>query len=381
MSSGDRPRLRLLLFNSSGVLAQLRWVGFRRMDLQTEVANDAEEILSALRGSEALPDAVILEHCPANLDAFKVCQRIRDELGHADLPLVVISKTSISHGMLARINDSRCNEVLTSPLAPGQLHFTLCKYLDMPKRCEEQLAAAGPVTVEGETLATGRVCDVSRQGARIQLPEPFETKPGQQVQCSFGAEPGMQMEARVIWRRASGGGTQLAVQFADLPAGVVSRLENLATWRLESADGRHRVILHQSLTETSSFSELVPLVDGPCTFELRSVAMINSIGVSRWITMLRQLDDKEISYSFSRCSVAFCTQANYLAEMLGRGKVLSFFIPLECPSCGQEVEREVEADQITRTDAPELPVFDCPSCGAALHFADLPQRFFQFLSG
>ena len=31
-------------------------------------------------------------------------------------------------------------------------------------------------------------------------------------------------------------------------------------------------------------------------------------------------------------------------------------------------------------DAPELPVFDCPSCGETLHFADLPQRFFQFLS-
>jgi len=43
-------------------------------------------------------------------------------------------------------------------------------------------------------------------------------------------------------------------------------------------------------------------------------------------------------------------------------------------------ERELQADQIKPIDAPELPLFDCPGCGTTLCFADLPQRFFQFLA-
>lgn len=381
MSTDDSPRLKLLVSNASIILAQLRGASFRRMELQIEVADSAEEILTALDGDAGLPDAVVLQFCPSRLDAFRLCQQIREELGHADLPLVVISETSISQNMLVMINESGCDEVLTAPLSPGQLHFVLCKYLKMPERCEEQLASACPVTVQGDTLVRGRVCDVSTRGVRIQLPEAFEARPGQQVRCSFGAEPDMQLEAEVVWRRASGeSGTELALRFDEVPEGLVSRLENLATWRLEAADGHQVVILHKSLTEASSFDELVPQINQPVVFDLRRVAVINSIGVSRWIGLLRQLDERGIACSFAHCSVSFCTQANYLPEMLGKGKVTSFFIPLECPRCTREEEREVQADQISPIEAPNLPLFVCTGCGTTLCFADLPQRFFQFLA-
>jgi hypothetical protein len=94
--------------------------------------------------------------------------------------------------------------------------------------------------------------------------------------------------------------------------------------------------------------------------------------------MLRQIP-AEVEYSFTHCSDTFCLQANYIVDMTGRGAVNSFFAPYECRSCAHEVERLLETETLSISEEMELPVFDCPKCGDKMAFADMPERYFQFL--
>ncbi len=171
----------------------------------------------------------------------------------------------------------------------------------------------------------------------------------------------------------------MAVQFEDTPSKVVAHLENLTTWRLEEDDERQIVVLLHSLTERSNFSGLHPLLEMPVVFDLKRVSMINSIGVSRWIDLLRQLEGV-VEYRLAHCSVTFCIQSSYIADMTGNGEVVSLFVPYECPSCSLEVERELQVKEITLSPQTVVPVFKCPSCKSDLIFADVPGRYFEFLT-
>lgn len=377
MSESHDVDLDLLVSNSSLILSQLRWAGFRRLTLRTHFAETKAEALKHLE--KAPVNAAILEYDPNKLDAFDLCKTIRNEVGKQQMPVFVICKMSITQSMLSKMIESGCTEVLTAPLDPGQIHALLCKYLSISRRRFPRVPVQTEVVVEGDPSSTGAIQDLSPYGARIQLTEPFKVEPGQQLRCRFGAGPGLLVDASVVWVRPKKNHTLLAVQFEDTPAKVVAHLENLTTWRLEEDDDRQIVVLLHSLTERSNFGDLLPLLEMPVVFDLQRVSKINSIGVSRWIDLLRQLDGAT-EYNLAHCSVAFCIQAAYIAEMTGSGEVISLFVPYECPSCTREVDRELQVSEIKLKPQPTAPVFKCPSCKSDLVFADVPGRYFEFLT-
>jgi hypothetical protein len=138
------------------------------------------------------------------------------------------------------------------------------------------------------------------------------------------------------------------------------------------------VVLLHSLTERSNFSELIAQLEMPVVFDLKRLSVINSLGVSRWIDLLRKLDNV-VEYKLAHCSVTFCIQASYIADMIGSGTVISLSVPYECPSCNREVQRELQVSEITLGHEPTVPTFKCPSCKSELVFADVPRRYFEFL--
>lgn len=377
MTDNHDVDLDLLVTNSSIIQSQLRWAGFRRLTLRTHVAEDRAEALAHLNKTKVA--AAILEYDPNNLDAFDLCKAMRDDTALKKIPVFVICKMSINQSLLAKMIESGCTEVLTAPLSQGQLHGLLCKYLAISRRRIPRVSVHTEVIVEGDPPSAGTIHDLSPYGARIQLQDRFVAEPGQLLRCRFGAGSGLQVDASVVWVRPKKGKTQVAVQFEDTPSKVVAHLENLTTWRLEEDDERQIVVLLHSLTERSNFSGLHPLLEMPVVFDLKRVSMINSIGVSRWIDLLRQLEGV-VEYRLAHCSVTFCIQASYIADMTGNGEVVSLFVPYECPSCSREVERELQVKEIALSPRPVVPVFKCPSCKSDLIFADVPGRYFEFLT-
>jgi CheY-like chemotaxis protein len=375
---GKAPLFTLIVSNSTVVLSQLRLGGFRRVDLHTQVASTCANVISLL--AKQLPDAVVLEADLPDGDAFSLCARVRNELGFAELPVIVVCEGSISKGMLPRIAASGCDEVLSAPLARGQLYDVLAEYLGLPRRSELRVNVLAQVTAQGTLVQQrGKIYDLTLSGARIRLEQPFTGESPLRICIQQDDDSELVLEGAVVWHRQWARGAELAVQFANVPADAAQRLEALATWRLELQGDQQVVVLQRTLNERSSFGGLARQLESRVLFDVRHLSMINSMGVSRWISFLREIP-AHVEYQFVHCSVPFCTQASFIPDMIGRGQVLSFFAPYYCSPCDREAEREIATSSLsTIGETITAPTLLCPSCNEVMLFEDLPERFFRFL--
>ncbi len=375
---GKAPLFTLIVSNSTVILSQLRVGGFRRVDLQTHVVSTCANVMALL--AKELPDAVVLEANLPDGDAFELGARIRGELGYAGVPLIVVCDGSISKSMLPKIASSGCDEVLSAPLARGQLYDVLAEYLGLPRRSELRVSVLAHLSAQGTMVQQrGKIYDLTVSGARIRLDQAFSGESPLRI-CIDADDggPELVLEGTVVWHRRWARGAELAVQFVSVPPQTAQRLESLATWRIELQGDQQVVALQRSLTERSNFEGLAARLESNALFDLRHLQLINSLGVSRWINFLREIPEP-VAYRFAHCSVPFCTQASFIADMVGRGQVVSFFAPYYCSGCDRESECELTAASLDLAEGAPAPAMSCPSCGEPMLFEDLPERFFRFL--
>jgi len=371
-------RVDLVVSNSTEILSQLRWPGFRHLALRKRVADSAAGVIRML--AEAVPDAVILESRLPDGDAFALCEHMRLNLGLTALPVVIIVPAALSHLMRSAIASSGCDEVLSLPLHRGQLYHVLAARLGLPTRCHHRVRVQAPLAIRSASYELeGEAWDLSANGARIRLTQPFVGESSIQVRMDLGAGRELVQEASVVWHKPHLKGAELGIEFVGVTEEAARLINALVTWRLEQRETLQWVTFHRNLTDQASFEGLAQQLGDRVVFDLRHVRLINSIGLAIWIRFLREIPD-HVAYRFAHCSVAFCTQASCAPTVLGRGSVDSFFAPYICPACDQEIEKELEADPFTGVEAPEPPRFTCAGCGVDLLFDDLPERYFLFLS-
>lgn len=376
MSSGTPKIYNLLVSESKIIRSQLRWVGFRRLDLRKTVVHSAGEVLEAQDREPC--HAVVLESRLPECDAFSISREIKRQHGLADLPLLVISEESITAATLPRIAASGCDEVLCTPLSRGQLYHVLAEYLGLPRRRNYRVRVKAPAVARGSAKEVqGEVYDLAVSGARLRLEEPFprETRLTVVIETPQGE---LELPATVVWHRPYARGAELAVQLDQVDEEVAVRLETLATWRVEEEGGQQVVMLQRSFTERSNFTGLAEQLRGHVAFDMSNLSVIASMGIGSWVGFLEQIP-AEVTYEFIHCPVTFCMQASYVPKMLGRGRVSSFFAPYICVSCNSEVERELEASAV-ELETPAAPEVRCAVCGGVMRFEDLPERYFRFLT-
>jgi predicted Zn-ribbon and HTH transcriptional regulator len=138
------------------------------------------------------------------------------------------------------------------------------------------------------------------------------------------------------------------------------------------------ITLGGDIDENASFVELAPRLRGHVVFDLSAVRRINSCGVREWVTFHRDLVPASVtSLEFRACSPQVVAQLNSIANFRGRASVRSFMAPFVCEGCGFEDERLVEvAESPMDTHLPEVR---CPTCGLAMEFDDLAERYLSFL--
>ena len=152
--------------------------------------------------------------------------------------------------------------------------------------------------------------------------------------------------------------------------------QTLTQWQVRKDGERTRVVLRGDFTEATRFDELLPAMVGRVVFDMAQVTYMNSLGVRAWCEFLRQARIQ--GYEFHACSVPFILQASMVRDVIGRGTVTSFFAPFHCIGCDHQEERLLQSAAILAAGL-EPPSFKCPSCGGALEFDDLPERYFAFL--
>ena len=167
-------------------------------------------------------------------------------------------------------------------------------------------------------------------------------------------------------------------------------LAKLTQWQVVKDGERTRVVLRGDFTEATRFDELLPAMVGRVTFDIAQVTYMNSLGVRAWCEFLRQARIQ--GYEFHACSVPFILQASMVRDVIGRGTVTrssrrstASAATTRRSACCSPLRSSPRRPEprgrraVARAGSFEPPVFKCPSCGGALEFDDLPERYFAFL--
>ena len=140
--------------------------------------------------------------------------------------------------------------------------------------------------------------------------------------------------------------------------------------------------LRGTIDEDSELGVGTRALSGRVRFDLSGVEAINSCGVREWINVLRGLESREAAIEYAGVSVALVQQFNMILNARGIGKVLSFQAPYYCAKCRKPREVVlVIADhaQLQKAGALSAPPMSCTTCGDALEFDEIEEKFFNFL--
>ncbi|MBK8012108.1 MAG: hypothetical protein IPK13_12230 [Deltaproteobacteria bacterium] len=131
----------------------------------------------------------------------------------------------------------------------------------------------------------------------------------------------------------------------------------------------------------------------PIIIDTAHVDRLNSFGLRTWLLWISELSKAERPLFFVRCAPPIVTQANYVANFLGSGQVLSFYAPYWCSVCGGSALELIELRAPTPTPTPTpaptpAPAPDhrprpatrlCSACALPLELAEVEEEYFGLI--
>jgi hypothetical protein len=224
----------------------------------------------------------------------------------------------------------------------------------------------------------GQVENLSLTGAKVRLTEALAEVDSVRVRLTRERDGAPVLaDARVVWRRDDG--REVGLEFRDLAGEARRHIEALVLWDVVEEEGRQRIFLEGDFNESATFAGLAERVGPSVDFDAAGVRYINSHGSRLWCAFLRGLE-RVPAYTFSRCSVAFTTQAGLVPGFLGHGHVVSFHAPYHCDRCERDEVRLLQtAALVADGDRIATPTFQCPECPGSLVLDEIPERYFAFV--
>jgi len=374
---------KVLISNNSELLRHFTAPPFRRLGLELLVATTGEEARALFTKEE--PALVVLDADAP--DGFDVAQAIKQQ--SPSTRVILVAGKRLDGDQMRQVAASGCDELLIAPMTADELHDVVAIQLGEPRPGTE---AFGIVVETGGKKVEATVSNLSVDGVRIVVSEPVMEGQLVQLTVSPEGEPAVTIRGTAVWAQPREGKTVVGIAFDKLDAAAKAVLAKLTQWQVVKDGERTRVVLRGDFTEATRFDELLPAMVGRVVFDMAQVTYMNSLGVRAWCEFLRQARIQ--GYEFHACSVPFILQASMVRDVIGRGTVTSFFAPYHCIGCDHQEERLLQSAAILASSPPssegarqdpleravlEPPVFKCPSCGGALEFDDLPERYFAFL--
>ena len=357
---------KVLVSNNGELLRHFTAAPFRRLGLELLVAHDPEEARTLFERDE--PPLAVLD---AEADGFAIARAVKQR--SPATRVVLVAGQRLSGDQMREVSASGCDELLVAPMTADELHDVIAIQLGEPRPGTEGFAVS--VELGGRTV-DATVSNLSLDGVRLVVSEPVAE--GQAVVVKVapeGSDP-VSIPGAAVWAQPRDGKTVVGIAFAEIDERARALLAKLTQWQVVKDGERTRVVLRGDFTEATRFDDLLSAMVGRVVFDMAQVTYMNSLGVRAWCEFLRQARIQ--GYEFHACSVPFILQASMVRDVLGRGTVTSFFAPFHCIGCDHQEERLLQSAAILAAGL-EPPVFKCPSCGGALEFDDLPERYFAFL--
>ena len=358
---------KVLFSNNSELLRHFTAPPFQRLGLELLVAKDGDEARALFVKAE--PAVVILDAEVG--DGLDVARTIK----HASpaTRVILIAGKRLTGDQMRDISACGCDELLIAPMTADELHDVIAIQLGEPRLGTEGFAVA--ITLGGRKV-DATVSNLSLDGVRLVVVEPVAEGQAVEVSVVPDGEAPLSIRGTAVWAQPRDGKTVVGIAFASLDDRARQVLAKLTQWQVVKDGERTRVVLRGDFTEATRFDELTPAMVGRVVFDTAQVTYMNSLGVRAWCEFLKAARIQ--GYEFHACSVPFILQASMVHDVVGRGTVTSFFAPFHCISCDHQEERLLQSAAILAANL-EPPVFKCPSCGGALEFDDLPERYFAFL--
>ena len=368
---------QILTASNSEVLRLLGSRACSRLELGRYVARTGEEAWEAAQRLK--PRLAILDVDMPDTDGFEVCRRIKNDHQLKRCRVMLIASGILTRAQLDRFAEVGCDDVVVLPAVGTEFFSHIADLLGMPRRRARRVSVELMARVDfGTQLWEGVVENLSLTGAKVHLEEPLGNVEAVRVRFAPDREGrGVVLESRVAWRQNDG--RVVGVEFTSASPEARRQLEAFVLWDVVDEDGMPRVYLEGDFVESTDFSRLRSQLEKQVDFDSAGVRYINSQGSRKWAAFLRSLDES-IAYTFSRCSVAFATQASMVPGFLGRGKVISFMAPYRCEACDRDEVRLLQTAALARDGEERLvPRFRCGECQGNLVLDEIPERYFAFL--
>jgi hypothetical protein len=380
--------------------AELQRDLLRRSDLRLVVTRGLPDLLGALQKGA---DLCLLSR---NLDGASVASAIAAIRADRRCALVPVVLLSGGGGLERGERRGDFDEVLELPAAPGALSLLLSRYLGVPLREGERFAVRVHVfsaaQAEGRDAKSdgpppaeylGTTVDLSEVGLLLKTRRPLPVGDRLGIRFTLPGHPGeLDLQARVVRTDERSFAPELGVALGFTTLSEVDRralrdyLQTLQSgrpfrWHIVREGDRQVISLSGVLRADA---ELTPLrqLRGELDFRLRDFRRISSDSIQTWLDLIRSLRGASKIRLFE-CPIAFIQQANAISNLLEQTQVCSFYAPYVCPRCGLDEERLIDVGRdLTGPDGQvsrRPPAFPCPSCGTALSFDDIPERYFAFL--
>jgi CheY-like chemotaxis protein len=377
----------ILTSRNENISARLESSYFQRLG----VIHHAEEMGEALlrRAIQLQPQVVIInwELPDPDLDGFELCgmMRTRPEL-HQVRVLVAVRREHLSARVLRHAERAGAHNVVAYPCSAEELFQHLSQVLGLPRRLGRRIGVSIEAEVDGSNSRhQGAVRDLGIHGARVELRNVSRAELSGLRQVDLlmkrraNAHP-VAVKANVVWQSPLGadGRVGLGLEFVSMPSELRRQISELAFWELVPDTDPQLVVFMGDLTESTEFGDLAERLTGSVEFDLAGIRYINSTGVRSWVYFLESLEHLA-DYGFARCSPPFARQASMIPRMLGRGRVISQYVPYICEQCGrEEIELLELAPDVTLQDLAQRR-FDCPACQSVLSLDDIPEKLFGYL--
>jgi hypothetical protein len=288
--------------------------------------------------------------------------------------VVLIAGNQLSGDQLRQVPLCGCDELLVAPMTADELYDVVAIQLGEPRLGTEAFAVA--VQLAGKPVEA-TVSNLSVDGVRLVIHQVVTEGQALEIAITPEGDATVRVRGTAVWAQPRDNKTVVGVAFDKPDDAARAVLARLTQWQIVKDGERIRVVLRGDFTEATRFDELLPAMVGRVVFDTAQVTYMNSLGVRAWCEFLRQARIQ--GYEFHACSVPFILQASMVRDVIGRGTVTSFFAPFHCIGCDHQEERLVQTATILAANL-EPPTFKCPSCGGALEFDDLPERYFAFLA-
>ena len=369
----------IVVASNSEILRLLGARGCERLGFTRRVVTTGNEALEVAR--QVRPRLAILDADMPGLDGYSVCRRMKDDPDLQSCRVILVVSGILGKATIDRLAEAGSDDVVVLPALGPEFFSHLTDMLGVPRRRSRRVAVELMARLDaGLRMWEGHVENLSRHGAKVQLYEPVG--PQDTVRVRLTRESGGRgavAEARVVWRQA--GGRVLGLEFCTVTPEARRQLDSLMLWDVAHEDGVTRVYLEGEFVENTDFARLAKLLDGRVDFDASRVQYVNSHGSRLWCNFLASLE-AVTNLTFSRCSIAFTTQAAMLPEFIGRGRIVSFHAPYRCEQCDIDDMRLVQTSAMVVEEGEYVvPRFRCAGCDGYMVFDEVPARYFAFVEG